>query len=226
MPTTAPIEVLKSSMLFSGVSDEQAKAVARRCQIRRTAKGELLFSQGDDSDSLYIVIEGSVIVSLLSEAGREIIFHIAREGESIGELALLDAEPRSATCTVRDPGALLVLRRSDFLSLLEEPEIARSILAVLCGVIRSSNARSEFLALRPLRARVAHVLLANAEGGPPGRVKLTQRELALMCGAARPRVNRVLKAFEAEEIITKDGRVTVLSDPDGLESVALEEGDE
>ncbi len=215
-------EILQGSSIFSNISNAQAEAIARRCHVRKIRKGEVLFSQGDESDCLYIVIDGAITISLLSETGREMIFHIAKPGESIGEIALLDGEPRSATCTARDAGSLLVLRRVEFLSLLDDPALARSIIRVLCGLIRRSNDRSEFLALRPLRSRVAHVLLANVvEEGRP-HLKLTQQELALMCGAARPRVNRVLKAFEAEGVIAKDGRTTLLTDLTGLEDIAQE----
>lgn len=224
MPIPAPAEILTQCALFAELPPEQITSIAKRCTMRTTRKGEVLFSQGDESDSLYIVVEGAATISLLSEAGREMIFHIAKPGDSIGEISLLDGELRTATCTVRDVGRVLSLRRADFLALLDDPALSRSIISMLCMLLRRSTDRAEFLALRPLRARVAHVLMGNAiEDGPRApQVRLTQQELALMCGAARPRVNQILKALEAEDIITKDGRTIILSDMESLEDVAQE----
>ncbi|QHQ37181.1 Crp/Fnr family transcriptional regulator [Algicella marina] len=224
MSVPAPAEILTQCALFASLGEEQIRSIAKRCTLRTTRKGEVLFSQGDDSDSLYIMVEGAATISLLSETGREMIFHIAKPGDSIGEIALLDGEPRSATCTIRDVGRVLALRRADFVALLEDPALSRGIITTLCMLLRRSTDRAEFLALRPLRARVAHVLMGNAvpDGPRPPQVRLTQQELALMCGAARPRVNQILKALEAEEVISKNGRIILLSDMEQLEDIAQE----
>lgn len=218
------IDMLRQCPLFSGLGAEDVERIARKTTSRKTRKGEVLFSQGDDSDCLYIMGKGAATISLLSETGREMIFHIARQGTSIGEIALLDGEPRTATCTIRDAGEVHVLRRRDFLALLEDPRLARGIIQVLCTMVRRSTDRAEFLALRPLRARVAHVLIENAVSNDDGdaEVRLTQQELALMCGAARPRVNQILKALEAEDVIGKKGRVMLLNNFGMLEDIAQE----
>lgn len=217
--------LLSRTPIFEGLTRDQLDRLAARAQIRAARKGEVLFSQGDPSDSLYTLIEGTATISLLSEAGREMIFQIANPGDSFGELSLLDGLPRSATCTMRSDGRILSLSRQEFLGLLEDPRLARSIITVLCQMLRRSTDRAEFLALRPLRARVAHVLIGNGRvprGGGPAEVRLTQQELALMCGAARPRVNQILKGFEDQGILGKDGRTILIEDADALEDVAQE----
>ena len=213
---------LRETRLFAELSPEQATRLAAECRFRDVARGEVLFHQGDPSDSFYILAEGSAALSILSEDGRELIVHIARAGDCFGEVALLDGLSRTATCSIREPGRIMTLRREVFLSLLEDPDIARRIIAALCWMLRAANHKSEMLAHRPLRARVADALLANAAPGDPPSLRLTQQELAHICGAARPRVNQALKDLEEEGAIHREGRVMLLTDPARLERIAGE----
>ncbi len=219
--------LLERTPLFSDLATETIDQLSRRALIREVRRGEVLFNQGDPSDCLYILVEGTLTISLISEGGREMIFQVSVPGDIFGEISLLDGLPRSATCTMRDHGRVLALRRSDFVPLLDDPGTARAIIQALCALLRQTNERAEFLALGTLRARTAHVLLLNARaprGGGADEVRLTQQELALMCGAARPRINQILKAFEDEGIIGKAGRVILIPDRARLETVAQEIG--
>lgn len=213
---------LTETRLFAGLATPQLQRIAAACRFRDTRRGEILFHQGDDSDAFYILAEGSAALSILSEDGHELIVHIAGPGDCFGEVALLDGQPRTASCTIREPGRIMTLPREVFLSLLDDPAITRRIIAALCGMLRGANHKADMLAYRPLRARVADALLANARPGSPPQVRLTQQELAHICGAARPRVNQVIKELEAAGTIAKDGRTILLADLAGLERAAEE----
>lgn len=223
MPEPLALTFLNESRLFGGLGRPQTAALAAACRFRDVARGEVLFRQGDPGDSYYILAEGSATLSVLSEDGHELIVHVAQAGDSFGEVALLDGLSRSATCTIREPGRIMTLRREPFLALLADPQIARRIIDALCGMLRAANHKAEMLAHRPLRARLADALLTHARPGAPPALRITQQELADICGATRPRVNRAMKELEASGMIRKAGRmVLLLADPAALARLAGE----
>ncbi|WP_112323488.1 Crp/Fnr family transcriptional regulator [Oceanibium sediminis] len=218
--------LLKETPLFANLSPEALTRLAALSHFRATKRGEVLFQQGDASDRLYVMARGTATLSILSEDGHELIVHILQPGTGFGEVALLDGRSRTATCTIRDPGEVLTLNRSVFLDLLDDPSVARAVIDRLCVMLRLATDKVELLAHKPLRARLAHVLLSEATPGTPPKVTNTQQELAYMCSGARPRINQILKAFEDEGLIGKDGRTILLRDRAGLEDAAQSQADD
>jgi len=221
-PHTASLMHLAKAPLFKALEKSALERIAATCTMHETQKGEVLFQQGDQSDAFYLLVQGTAMLSILSEDGHELIIHIARDGAGFGEVSLLDGLPRTATCTIRDPGRVIRLDRATFLSQLDTPGVARALIPELCRMLRSANNTIELLAHKPLRSRLATMLLANAAPGSPPQVRLTQQELADLCAAARPRVNQLLKAFEADGVIGKAGRTILLANTDALREIADE----
>lgn len=219
-------ETLGKTQLFSGLTPEALKRLAAAARVRAVEKGEVLFQQGDPSDRIYVLASGSATLSILSEDGHELIIHVLEPGTVFGEVAILDGRNRTVTCTVRDAGTVVMLDRGPFLAQLEEPTVARAVIDRLCAMLRLANDKVDLLAHKPLRARLAHVLLAEARS-VAGRLELrrTQQELAHTCGGARPRINQILRGFEEEGLISKAGRVIVLVDLEGLEFAAQSTGE-
>ncbi|MEM7614108.1 MAG: Crp/Fnr family transcriptional regulator [Pseudomonadota bacterium] len=212
--------LLARSTMFEGLDDPVLDRLAEAARFSAAGKGDVLFQQGDASDRMYILAEGTATMSILSEDGREIIVAIAKPGQSFGEIALLDNLSRTATCTMRQAGSYVAIDRAPFLALIDDPKGARRIIAILCAMMRNATGKVEQLALYPLRARVAHALIEQALPGDPPRLKITQNELAQVCSAARPRVNQMLKRLEKEGLIAKEGRVINLIDVEGLREVS------
>ena len=196
LPTAALI-YLQKIPLFQCLESRALARISEACRFIEVTKGEVLFQQGDASDAFYILAQGTAMLSILSEDGHELIIHVAHAGAWFGEVGLLDGLSRTATCTIRDAGRVIRLDRATFLAQLEDPGVARALIPELCRMLRSANNTIELLAHKPLRARLANMLLANAAPGSPPQVRFTQQELADLCAAARPRVNQLLKAFEA-----------------------------
>ena len=112
------------------------------------AGGEALFQRGDPGRSLYIVVAGQVRVHI---EGRTLSY--VGEGEVIGEMALLQAEPRSASVTAVVPTQLLRLDQQPFFELLEaQPELTRGMIKMLSGRLRT---RLQELAMLPDQLELA-----------------------------------------------------------------------
>jgi CRP-like cAMP-binding protein len=131
-------------------------------------------------------------------------FQIAKVGDLIGEIAVLDGGPRSAEATALTPVTTYVLERDAFLVLWSTyPSISNAVISFLCRRVRDASDRLEAIALYPMEVRLARFLLValgNRQAPPGRRVPLelgfSQGELALLLGASRPKINAALGMLE------------------------------
>jgi CRP-like cAMP-binding protein len=108
------IEILSSVEIFDGLKPDELSQVAQICRERRLHPGETITRQGDAGDELYIVTEGFVEVSLGEASSSRVVVNLG-SGQIIGEMALVDQGPRSATVrAVVEPTAVQIIRRGDF----------------------------------------------------------------------------------------------------------------
>ncbi len=205
----------KSFRMFAPLPAEALDAVAAAAQARHWAAGEVLFQRGDAGDWLVALESGRVRVSLISASGRELVLRQAEAGEMLGEMALFDAQARSADATAVTEVTGHVLTRRAFRDLAaRHPALNEAALAHLCAMLRDTTGQLETIALYQLRARVARFFLyalARLNEGEeipeeariaPG---LSQGELAALVGATRPKVNRVLQDFREEGVLRDEG---------------------
>ena len=123
---------LRAAPLFASLSAESLLPVASMCEEVSLDKGEILFEAGEVGDSLFVIVTGSVDVV----RGGAVIARLGA-GESVGEMAALDWEPRSATVRASQPTQLVRLERNDLMDLLTDyPELVRSLARVLVERIR------------------------------------------------------------------------------------------
>jgi len=200
---------------------EQIAAGARRRTFRR---GEVLCHEGDPGDALVVIVNGTAKVVVYSETGDETVLAIVGAGESFGELALIDGEPRSATVQALEPIEAFSIHRDAFMSVVHShPPTAEKLLAVLAAKIRYLTTTVSDLAFLNLEGRLAKKLLElAAEHGREvnGEIEilltLTQEDLAGMVGATRASVNKVLGWYEDRGIISRVGRRIVVRDREKL----------
>jgi CRP/FNR family cyclic AMP-dependent transcriptional regulator len=194
---------------FAGTSTGAIEQIARIARVHRYASGQLVFSKGEPSDALFVVLEGRIAISSLSAEGGEVMLGVMDPGEVVGEIGALDGGPRSANATaIEETLALLLLRRELLLVLQAEPSAARALLLLLCGRLRRTTAFVEDAVLQALPARLLHCLqaLAGRYGRPAGmglRIEhgLSQEALGVSIGASRVSVNKQLNAWRAEGVL-------------------------
>lgn len=220
-------EVLGRTELFGGLPPGDLEAIAARGIVRAYPKGQILFYQQDPGESLYVILEGRVKAFVTSEDGAELNLGMFESPSILGEVALVDGGPRSASAEVAAAARLLVFTRATFFSLLgEHPALVEAYLRMLGKLIRRLQDRTEDLVFLDLHGRVAKLLLSfaeHAEAGPEGTLldlKVTQGELAAMVAGSRPTVNQILKTFEGRGYLTVAGRQIVVKDADALRRLA------
>jgi CRP/FNR family transcriptional regulator, cyclic AMP receptor protein len=193
--------LLKANPFFAELEDEEIAAVAALCVTRRVEPGEVLFFKGDPGDALYAVRRGQVRIATGTAAGRRLTLNLLGSGDVFGEVALLDGRPRTAEATAVEAGELFMVRRRDFLKLLEQrPPFAIRIIELLCQRIRWMSERMEESVLLPLSDRLARRLIAMSEDYGSD-LSVSQEELAVFVGATRESVNRQLQAWKRQGLV-------------------------
>ena len=189
--------MLPNIPLFSDLEEAELQTLSSKAVIRHYPRNTIIISEGDVSDSLYCILSGRVKVFLNNEVGKEVILNNQGAGDYFGEMALLDAGPRSASVMTLEDSKISVISKVDFDEFLDQhKEASRKI---MCGLVKrlralTDNVRS--LALMDVYGRVARVLLELAvKEGDTLVIKegLTQQDIANRVGASREMVSRILK---------------------------------
>jgi CRP/FNR family transcriptional regulator/CRP/FNR family cyclic AMP-dependent transcriptional regulator len=222
--------LLARSPLFSGLHAEIVQEFARRARPRRYPRGSVIFHKDDPGSLLYVIVGGMVRISIPSVEGKDLVLNVLSPGESFGELALFDDEPRNASAEAIEDTQTLTLQRADFLELLERyPKLSMRVIELLTRRLRSADSLAQDACLLDLPGRLARRLLELAEmhgeGDPKGpivlKLRLTQSELASLIGATRVATNRQLQRFQARGIVSWESQRITLQKPAELRRLAL-----
>jgi len=221
---TETISFLQRAPIFAGLSEADLQALGKDFRHREFAKEEVLFRQGDESRDLYVVFKGKVRIFKISPAGHETSLNIFSAGGIIGEFALLDGEPRSATAVALGRCSVWQMAADTFLShLRSKPELALQTARLLAKKLRWTAAYAEAVAQYDAAGRLLHILLLyNEQFGEelePGKryaldLSLNQTDLASLVGARREWVNRLLREWERRGLLQyEDGKLTIFDLP-------------
>lgn len=220
-PRPDPRSLLEQVVLFRNMPKPM---LAKLSLLLRTVTYKAhtdIFHAGDQGATMYIVLAGAVKIFVPAIDGREVVLAVHRSGDLLGEMSLLDDEPRSASATTIEETEMFSLRRSDFLKVLNEhPEAQRAIIEVLVERLRATNQSIQDAYLLDVPGRLARRLLLIAhehgvrtERGTELGLRVSQQELANMIGASRVAVNKQLQAWRQQNIVDVNRqRVTILDE--------------
>jgi CRP/FNR family transcriptional regulator, cyclic AMP receptor protein len=224
----APL-VRKPNHLLSDLPDELVSGLFANARPHRLKADQTLFVAGDPGDGCYRIEQGLLKVSMVSPTGSERILAILGPGAIVGEFAMIDARPRSASVAgVRDT-ELSFISRTMFDSFAEKhPQVYRHIIGMLVQRLRDTNTVVAAASFLSLKGRVAQALLALSEafGHDVGqgrllvRQKVTQSDLAAMAGIARENVSRILNEWMRVKLVTRISGYYCLENRAALEQEA------
>jgi CRP/FNR family transcriptional regulator, cyclic AMP receptor protein len=217
-------QLLGRVSIFSGLTPEQLLDLASVAVPRRWTSGEVIFREGDNGDTCYVVQRGSVRVTRNHSDGRTITLAELRSGDLFGELAMFDSERRSATVeAVEDTTGVALLAGDLRRLLLRHPEISIKLLSAFADRLKEANERISRQSFQTVASRVAGVLLAHtetleAEGAAPQNVLIrsTRAEIAQLAGSSRESVSRFLATLERAGLVTCGRGKVVIHDPAAL----------
>lgn len=216
---------MRKAPLFAALDDDAAEALLSTMTRTKIARGQELFHEGEQGDSLHVITAGKVKLGRRSADGRENLLAILGEGEMLGELSLFDPGPRTATATAIADTELVGLSHPDMTAYLgTRPEIAMTMLSALAARLRRTNEALGDLVFTDVPGRVAKALLdLSRRFGQPSSEgtlvahDLTQEELAQLVGASRETVNKALADFSSRGWIKLEARAVTLMDTERLQ---------
>ncbi|MBV8468188.1 MAG: Crp/Fnr family transcriptional regulator [Burkholderiales bacterium] len=191
------ISTLKQIPLFSGLSDQELEHIEASATAKTYAKGTIIIDEGDAGSSMFLLMQGRVKVFVSDSSGKEYVLAILGPGEYVGELALLDDEPRTASVETEEQSTFLVIVKEDFLTLLREhPPIMFKLLLNLARRSRQLTEAVKNLALKDVYSRV-RLLLEDLAVEHDGQLMveepMTQQAIADRVGSSREMVARIMK---------------------------------
>ena len=219
-PLTERVTFLRSLPLFSGLTGEELRFLAGEARACEYEAGEIIFHEGDPGYTCHIIVKGKVRIYVIGEDGRELSVSILGPGEIVGEMALFEDLPRSASVEAIEPATTLELHQNVLLHGLERsPTLARSLLRALSERLRHMTEEAEGLATLTVSDRLIARLrrLAEWSGRPVTdgvriTLPMTQQELAALVGTSRESVNRALATLRRQRKVRLDNGWIILLD--------------
>jgi len=210
----------KTPTILDALEPRDREFLLDQCQQKHYPKGEHLFSRGDDGSWVLLIQEGTVEISVTSLNGRKSILALMEAGEILGEISLLDKQPRSADAVAKTDVYGLVIHSHTMLSFLHNnPDSCMSIINTLCERVRNASDMFETRSLTNAGARLARTLIrvadkwgtADANGHIVIDQSLSQTDLGDFAGIARENANRYIKAWTKDGLLSIDqGTITLI----------------
>lgn len=219
------VELTQKVPLFNNLTERERSAIASVMIVRHFNPQDTIVHEDDnESQTFFIIADGSVHVVVLSSEGKQTILATLRKGEFFGEMALLDGEPRSASVIAAEKCSLLMLYRKPFMDLLlNYPKITIQMLVEMSKRQRKSNQHINTLSMMNVYGRVAGVLvrLAKENGRKIGSMivvdeRPTHQTIADMAGTSRETVSRILSQLQKKHYITMDRKKLVILNEEKL----------
>ncbi|HON09657.1 MAG TPA: Crp/Fnr family transcriptional regulator [Chitinispirillaceae bacterium] len=211
--------------LFKNLNSAEHDAISSVMVVREYDAGQIILHEEDEeTQTFFILVEGSVHVTVLSSEGKQTILATLRRGEFFGEMAILDGEPRSASVVSAEKCVLLMLYRKSFLELLQKyPSITIQMMVEMSRRLRRSNRHINTLSMMSVCGRVADVLLQMAKdsGRREGKMIIienrpTHQVIADMAGTSRETVSRILSQLQRKQLLTIDRKKLVILNEEKL----------
>lgn len=217
-------EVISGTPLFSGLPEDQLKAIQTIAVGKVYRRGDVIFSEGEPGNGFFVVAAGKVKVYKVSSEGKEQILHIFGPGEPFGEVPVFSGQPFPANAEALTGSRLLFFPRNAFIELISgNTSLALNMLAVLSKRLRQFTIQIENLSLKEVPGRLASYLLYLAqEQGRKDVVTLTisKGQLASLLGTIPETLSRIFSRLSGQDIIRVSGPDIELLDYGGLEYLA------
>lgn len=200
---------IKEIPIFSELPDDALEQLIKSGTIIKAFEDQIILEEEEEGSSLFFILEGKVKIVRRSEEEKEVTLDILRTYDFFGEMSILDGYTRSATVIAMEDSRLFVLRRKEFLSLIERyPHVSIKLVQILSKRLRMANLKIKALSIGDSEKKVASVLLQLALdcGKVEGNyVKICdlpiQQEIAHMAGTSRETVSRIINSLRKKNLV-------------------------
>jgi CRP-like cAMP-binding protein len=200
---------LDRSVFLHHLAPGLKQAFLDRAELLRFEVNTPILRQGSASPGMYLISSGAVEITCASSTGQAVILHVARPGESLGELEAITGNACVANCIALRGAELLLCPRDTLAAFLAEPDFSRALMQVFHDRMRRDN-EAKFVDQGPVEERLSTYLYQLSSAGPV--IRKTQADLAGLVGCARQTLNRELGRLRDQNLIALEkGRVRVLN---------------
>jgi len=226
MPLLNPIDTLRRVPFFSMLREDELRSLASHCTVRRVARDEMLFAEGEPCDGLFVVQSGAIKLFKMAESGREQILVTERAGSTVAELPLFDGGTFPASAAALESSTLLFLPKREFLDLCRNNSaVAFAVIRTLAWRFRYMTSLVEELSLKEVSHRLARFLRDRAlrsgvrtKAGVEFPLAETNQEIGAEIGTVRDLVSRNLRRFVDRGIIRLERRKVIVLNMEELEA--------
>lgn len=188
--------LLRDTLLFGSIDDETLEHICDAAATRNLRRGDVLFSEGETPESLFVVVSGRVAIANKSIDGRESVVALMEPGDLFGEMGLFDGLGRSAEARGLERSEVIEIAYAPVQALYKErPVELWSVVRLLAARLRSMDEALADSVFLDVTGRTAKRLLEMAGDQDEFTLPVTQEELAGMVGASRERVNKAIASF-------------------------------
>ena len=218
-----PIELWRKVPYLQEVSAAALAELAAVATRQTFAQGQMIFLEGEPTNGLYLVEQGTVKICRFAADGREHILHLVHPGDTFNDVSALDGGPNPACATAFSDVTVWRVARPDLrLVAGSHPELSWSLIESIARRARYLVNVVQDLAMRNVKGRLARLLLEQAQAAEQGLppVALTQEEMASRLGTVREVVGRALRSLVAENVISMERQRIVIIDRQRLQEAA------
>ena len=210
--------VLRQTDLLRSVPAHDLEPIAAASRLRAVRRGQVLFTAGDPSDTVILVVSGRVKVVVRSADGAELTLTVVQPGGSLGELSVADGGPRSADAEALEDSRVLLVPNDLIAELCSRvPSVTQALMTSVAATLRRLTEAASDLVFLDLPRRVAKVLLSQPRRDDGViELKMSQEELAHQVGGSRQSVNLALRGFERRGWIEVHDRAVTLRQAEAL----------
>jgi CRP/FNR family cyclic AMP-dependent transcriptional regulator len=199
----------RGSSPSANLDEASLRGLAPHSASRVFPKHAVVVNEGDETDSLYVLLSGRVKVFTTGDDGREVVLNVIEAGDYFGELSI-DGGTRAASVMTLEPCRFFIISHQDVEGLLTaNPAFARDLIHKLIGKVRSLTGKVRDLALKDVYGRFVRFVEENAVDHGGERVveeRLTQHDIASRIGGSREMVSRILRDLTAGGYVALDGK--------------------
>jgi CRP-like cAMP-binding protein len=218
------LNIISAIPLFNGLPDDQLGAIRQIAVEKHYNKGQTIFTEGDETTGLFVVVDGRIKIYKVSSEGKEQILHIFETGQSFGEVTVFTGQQLPANAQTLAKSRLLIFPRSAFVGLVKaNPSLALNLLAIMSKKLRQFAVQIENLSLKEIPARLASYLiyLAEEQGcGDAVTLNVSKGQLASLLGTIPETLSRIFAKLSGQNLIRVEGPKITLLDRQGIEDLA------
>ncbi len=212
------VDIFKKISIFENLLDDELASLMGIVIYKEYPNNYTIVRHNDMGDAMFIILDGSVKVSLFSENGREVILDIIEKGGFFGEMSIIDKMPRSANIITTDKTTTIMIKRNDFMNLLMQyPNMSINILKELVGRLRKADDVINSLSIHDVLGRISRfitkIFISNEVPLVTGAVvdfSFTHKDIAARVGTTRESVTRALnKMLEKHILSLEDKKLTI-----------------